>query len=89
MTGSSKAMNRYIEIDIEDGGAGVPEELRETIFRGKFTTKERKSAGNGLKSAQRIMSMHRGWVLLCPQEAGRGATFRLLFPITRGRVGKL
>ncbi len=57
-------------IQVEDGGAGVPEELREKIFQPFFTTKDiGKGMGLGLSVSRRILESHGGRLFLEPRSA--------------------
>jgi two-component system, NtrC family, nitrogen regulation sensor histidine kinase NtrY len=63
-------------IEVEDNGAGVPEQLRQDVFLPFFTTKAT-GTGVGLSLARQIMLAHRGSIALdCG--SGGGALFRLL-----------
>lgn len=63
-------------IEVEDNGAGVPEQLRQDVFLPFFTTKA-SGTGVGLSLARQIMLAHRGSIALDCGKAG-GALFRLL-----------
>jgi signal transduction histidine kinase len=73
------AMNEdQAEIRISDTGPGIPEEMREKIFRLYFTTKQGGS-GIGLAMAYRIVQLHDGSVDFISQP-GAGTTFILHLP---------
>ncbi len=81
--------NRYVTIEIEDTGEGIPEDLLKKIFDPFFTTKPvGKGLGLGLSISTNIIKEHGGQL-----EAGNltpsGAIFRIVLPIncsTNGRA---
>ncbi|HEY0081019.1 MAG TPA: ATP-binding protein [Pyrinomonadaceae bacterium] len=73
---------RWIIVEIEDTGHGVPAALRERIFEPFFTTKGPKGSGLGLAVSYGIIHRHGGSVEVESRE-GEGTTFRLSFPQTR------
>ena len=56
-------------IEIEDEGPGVPEEIREQVFRPYFSTKA-SGRGTGLASANQVVTGHGGRIELLPRESG-------------------
>jgi two-component system, NtrC family, sensor histidine kinase HydH len=69
---------RGVEMDIEDSGPGVPEELREQVFNPFFTTKQ-SGVGLGLSIVSKIVDDHRGWIRI-ESPPGKGACFRVFLP---------
>lgn len=69
----------FVEIAIADTGQGIPPEHLGRIFEPYFTTKEG-GTGLGLAIARRIVEEHGGRIEV-ESKAGRGTTFRLLFPL--------
>jgi two-component system, NtrC family, sensor histidine kinase HydH len=67
-----------VEIEFQDSGPGVLEELREQIFNPFFTTK-RDGVGLGLSIVAKIVSEHGGSIRLL-SEPGNGACFRIFLP---------
>lgn len=61
--------------EIVDDGCGIPDELREEVFRPFFTTRE-KGTGLGLALSRKIVDEH-GGELSIDSEPGRGTTVRL------------
>lgn len=78
--------SRNIEIDFEDTGPGVPEEIREQIFNPFFTTKKT-GVGLGLSLVSKIVDEHGGSIRVIA-EPGRGARFRVLLPAAPEPSGK-
>jgi signal transduction histidine kinase len=69
----------FVEIRIGDTGIGIPEALREKIFRLYFTTKPAGS-GIGLAMTFRIVQIHDGTISFA-SEPGKGTTFLIRLPI--------
>jgi signal transduction histidine kinase len=67
------------ELRITDTGTGIPEELREKIFRLYFSTK-REGSGIGLAMTFRIVQLHDGTIDFT-SEPGKGTTFLIRLPI--------
>ena len=70
---------RTAGIRISDTGAGIPEELREKIFRLYFSTKK-EGSGIGLAMTFRIVQLHDGTIDFT-SEPGKGTTFLIRLPI--------
>ncbi|MGA9393110.1 MAG: ATP-binding protein [Candidatus Sulfotelmatobacter sp.] len=73
--------NRHgVEVQIEDSGPGIPQELREQIFN-PFVTTKKTGVGLGLSIVSRIIDGHHGTIRV---ESGgnyqHGACFVLFFP---------
>ena len=67
-----------VVLRVSDSGPGMPEEVRRRIFEPFFTTKE-DGTGLGLCIAARIISRHRGRIVLEPA-SGQGTTFAIYIP---------
>jgi two-component system, cell cycle sensor histidine kinase and response regulator CckA len=74
---------RYVKIELEDSGTGIPEEIRERIFEACFTTKQGGS-GLGLATVKSIMQQHGGGVTIKSQ-VGRGTIVSLMLPAATHR----
>jgi two-component system, cell cycle sensor histidine kinase and response regulator CckA len=71
---------RYITIDVEDTGVGIPPETLPRIFDPFFTTRrEQGGTGLGLATVQSIVGQSGGFLSL-ESEVGKGTRIRLLFP---------
>jgi GAF domain-containing protein len=73
-------------LEIEDTGAGIPEEVRGRIFEPFFTTKA-SGTGLGLAVVKRIVEGHGGAVSVASRP-GAGAIFALRFPLSPAPVEK-
>jgi PAS domain S-box-containing protein len=80
-------VGRYVKIEIEDRGVGIPESIRERIFEFCFTTKPCGS-GLGLATVKSIMQEHGGSVTI-KSIVGRGTTVSLLLPAAAHRPARL
>ena len=67
-------------VNIQDTGPGIPENLRQDIFKPFFTTKKEHGSGLGLSVSQEIASNLGGRLLLKPYVEGQGAEFQLELP---------
>jgi PAS domain S-box-containing protein len=75
------APGRYLTVEFDDTGPGVPEELREQIFEPFFSTKSAADGtGLGLASAFGIARQH-GGMIWCTGAPGAGARFTLALPL--------
>jgi two-component system, cell cycle sensor histidine kinase and response regulator CckA len=75
---SALSAGRYVRIEIEDNGTGIPENIRERIFEACFTTKPGGS-GLGLATVKSIMQQHGGGITI-ESKVGRGTTVSLMLP---------
>ena len=69
-----------VEIRVSDTGCGIPEELREKIFRLYFTTKQTGS-GIGLAMTFRMIQLHGGTIGFTSQP-NQGTTFVVRLPLS-------
>jgi signal transduction histidine kinase len=66
-------------VEVIDSGAGVPAEIRDSLFEPFISANKENGVGIGLTLASSIAQEHGGWVRL--EETGRGRTvFRLMLP---------
>ncbi len=77
-------VGRYACVSVEDTGAGMDKGTLEHIFEPFFTTKgQGRGTGLGLAIVYGIMKQNSGYVL-AESEPGKGARFRLFFPLIAG-----
>jgi two-component system NtrC family sensor kinase len=81
LTVSTSVEDGFVQIDISDTGAGIPEELLERIFDPFFTTKAvGKGTGLGLSVSFGIIAKHHGSITVHSQ-VGHGSTFTVRLPM--------
>lgn len=79
---------RHVILEIADTGCGMTAETRAHIFKPLYTTKDRgRGTGLGLALVSQIVSDHGGGIEV-DSEPGRGALFRLWFPVSPGPRSK-
>lgn len=71
--------DRYVRVDIEDNGPGVPAENMPKLFTPKFTTKST-GTGLGLVICKNVVEMIDGTVKYYTSEEFGGADFRVMIP---------
>ncbi|RKY04830.1 two-component sensor histidine kinase [Candidatus Poribacteria bacterium] len=82
MTVSVAPEGRFVKVEVEDTGEGIPEEVIDKIFEPFFSTK-REGTGLGLSLVKRIMDEHGGQIRVRSRK-GEGTAISLLFPISAG-----
>lgn len=68
-----------VQVDIQDRGPGIPDEVRARLFTPFFSTKDG-GTGLGLAVSWRIVHEHRGAIEALNRPGG-GATFRVVLPV--------
>ncbi|MEM5786709.1 MAG: PAS domain-containing protein, partial [Syntrophobacteraceae bacterium] len=82
VTVTTQLRGKRLLIDVKDQGNGVPSNKREEIFAPFFSTKK-EGTGLGLPISKKIIEAHNGSIHVL-DNAGKGATFRLMFPALTG-----
>ncbi len=78
----TKCEKEWVNIQIEDSGCGVPEEIGSRIFEPFFTTKEvGRGTGQGLALAHSVIVKKHDGQIWFESKAGQGTTFCLRLPL--------
>lgn len=72
------------EIEVQDEGRGIPEELQEKIFEAGFTTTPG-SPGLGLAVCKRIVEQH-GGAISVQSRPGEGTRFAIVLPVSGAKA---
>jgi signal transduction histidine kinase len=81
LTIRTRTSEEHVDVDVEDTGAGIPEELRSRIFEPFFSTKPiHQGSGLGLIIAKEVVERSGGSIEFTSQ-AGAGTTFRIHVPV--------
>lgn len=79
---TNRKTDNTIQVQFEDDGPGMPQEVMERIFEPFFTTKENgKGTGLGLSICKGIVDRHSGRIHV-ESTLGQGTTFTIEIPIT-------
>ena len=71
----------WVEIRVEDTGAGIPEEIRHLVFDRFFTTKKpERGTGQGLAIARSIIADRYGGTMTFTSQVGQGTAFVVRIP---------
>jgi PAS domain S-box-containing protein len=82
LTISLVVRNRKVVLSFADTGQGISKDNMAKLFTPFFTTKP-KGTGLGLAICKRLVEAHRGTISVA-SKLGRGTTFSLSFPISKG-----
>ena len=81
LTLTTRSGAEHVDVDVEDTGAGIPEEIRSRIFEPFFSTKPiHQGSGLGLIIAKEVVERSGGHIEFTSQ-VGVGTTFRIHVPI--------
>lgn len=84
LTITTRHDHHHVDVDVEDTGSGIPEEIRSRIFEPFFSTKPiHQGNGLGLIIAKEVVERSGGTIEFTSQ-AGVGTTFRIHLPVAPG-----
>ncbi len=79
----TKQIDQMLQIDIEDIGPGMTDDIRKRIFEPFFTTKEvGEGTGLGLSVSYMIIANNHNGNMLVESSPGKGSKFIILLPLT-------
>ena len=79
---STRTLDEFAEISINDTGTGIPEVIKSKIFDPFFTTKEvGKGTGQGLAISHLVIVEKHGGTISFESEDGKGTTFLVRLPL--------
>lgn len=82
ITVTSRCAGDHVQVEVQDNGIGIPQEIRSRIFEPFFTTKGvGKGTGQGLSVVYGTIVTQHGGTVAFESEVGRGTTFTLRIPI--------
>lgn len=81
--GPGAGAGRWVLLEVEDTGVGIPPALQAQVFNPFFTTKPG-GTGLGLATAHRIVEDHGGTIAF-RSAPGQGTTFSVLLPVAGPR----
>jgi len=88
LTITTRRGETHVDVDIEDTGAGIPEEIRSRIFEPFFSTKPiHQGSGLGLIIAKEVVERSGGTIEFTSQ-VGVGTTFRIHVPVAPVQAGE-
>ena len=76
---SKNGTEQYVQIEVRDSGAGIPQKDIEDIFNPFFTTKK-DGSGLGLSISHQIVQEHGGYIVV-ESQVGKGTTFLINLPV--------
>ena len=80
---------RWIVLQVQDTGTGIPQDVLARMWEPFFTTKPSdKGTGLGLSTVRGIIESHSGFITV-QTETGRGTTFRAYFPPAEGTCAQV
>ena len=80
VTVSCRANGQNLVIEVSDDGEGMPEEVRENLFKKFYSTKGSKGTGLGLVITRKVVHEHGGSIRV-ESELGVGTTFIIEIPM--------
>ena len=75
-----KNKNNNIVISVKDYGPGLPEKVKDKLFKEMITTKGKNGTGLGLYMSYSTIRAHFNGNITVESEAGKGTTFNIILP---------
>ena len=75
----SQSPSGDVVLEVEDNGAGIPEDVHHKVFESFFSTKGTEGTGLGLLVVQKVVNEHGGQITFTSEE-GKGTRFRAVLP---------
>ncbi len=80
---TTKKIDNMVEIEVEDNGEGIPEEIKDNIFKSFFTTKH-KGSGLGLAISKRFVEENHHGKIKFTSDKGMGTRFLVSLSLQKG-----
>ena len=81
--------SKYIQLNVEDSGKGMPKNILENVFVPFFTTKQQgEGTGLGLSTVYGIISQSGGWIEI-DSEPGKGTKVKIYLPESNEEIAVL
>ena len=68
-------------LSIKDYGCGIPQKVKDKLFKEMVTTKGKNGTGLGLYMSYSTIKAHFNGDIIVESEEGKGTTFKILIPI--------
>ncbi len=76
---TAREKDGFIRFEVEDNGAGMPEEIQRRLFTSFFSTKGHRGTGLGLMVSRKLVEEHHGTIDVQSQP-GKGTVFTVRLP---------
>ena len=73
--------NNTLILSIKDYGCGIPQKVKDKLFKEMVTTKGKNGTGLGLYMSYSTIKAHFNGDIIVESEEGKGTTFKILIPI--------
>ena len=73
--------NNTLILSVKDYGCGIPQKVKDKLFKEMVTTKGKNGTGLGLYMSYSTIKAHFNGDILVESEEGKGTTFKILLPI--------
>ena len=80
---TAKLDGKYVIISVKDYGPGLPDKVKDKLFKEMITTKGKNGTGLGLYMSYSTIKAHFGGDITVETEAGKGTTFNVILPVAK------